>query len=249
MEMVYSQRFSSAEKFLSTIRIFFIAFVVFAAGFTGIALADVKTDIYSKLKCCLCKNSFEACSCPKAKEMKAYIEAFLDMGLSEEDILVKVAKKYSLDNINDKVTRDKITDKIIKEVGENRPEIFIVPRTYDFGKVSKSGKGNNSRLELLVKLQNKGSQPLVINNLKTSCACTTVRLRTADSVSPAFATKGAQEGWSVELAAGETAQLEIVTDLSHPHIKLGSMLRIVEISSNDPVYPQVRIETVAEIVE
>lgn len=218
--------------------------LIFVSGI-NLAFADIKTDIYSKLKCCPCPKEFITCSCPQAGKMKAYIEALLEMGLNEEEILVKVAEEYSLDVIIDEEMRDKIEKKLIERAGDKRPEIFIQPLSYNLGKVSK----NKGELELKVKVQNKGNEVLKITDLKTSCACTTVRLKTENFETPAFGVKEVKSEREANLAPQEEGELIIVTDLNHPHVHLGQMLRIIDIKSNDPVYSLVKVEIEAEIVE
>lgn len=133
---------------INKIGIFLFLFTFFNTA----TFADAKTNIYSKLKCCLCKEKIvENCVCPKAKEMKAYIYSFLDMGLNEEGIFIKVAKKYSLDSIIDKKKKEEIKQKLIEEAGSNRPEIFIRPLSYNLGRVSKA-KGELENLSPYKKL-------------------------------------------------------------------------------------------------
>ncbi|MCF7908076.1 MAG: DUF1573 domain-containing protein [Candidatus Omnitrophica bacterium] len=224
-----------------------IVFVLLVAFFSSTVFAGAKEDIYSKLECCKCGKSFISCTCAHAKEMKAYIDAFLEAGLGEEEIMLKIAKKYSLDSIIDFKTKKVVEKKLIEEAGAKRPEIFIKPLAYDLGKVSKS-KG---KLELAVKVKNKGNTALTINELKTSCGCTTVRLKTKKSESPAFSMnmENLKSSWKADLAPAEEGKLIIVTDLDHPHVKLGHMARSVTIKSNDPVYSTINVEFEVEIVE
>lgn len=229
----------------SKIKLFIVSIVGLAFIFLiPDVFPDSKTDIYSKLKCCPCHApSIASCSCAKAENLKGYIDALLDEGLSQEEILVKVAKKYSLNVIIDKETKEKIEAKLIEEAPQRRPRINIEPQSYNLGTVSKS----EGKIELKVEVQNKGNDALTITDLKTSCACTTVKLKTKAGISPAFGVKGSGSNWKVSLAPGEKAELIVVTDLNHPHIKLGHLLRTVKIISNDPVYPETAISIEAEI--
>ncbi len=223
----------------------FIIFVISFILFANQAFADLKADIYSKLDCCPCNKAFEECECLKGKEMKAYIEAFLDAGLDEEEILIKVARKYSLNVIIDEEAKKEIEKKLIEEAPDKRPEILIQPLSYNAGKVSKS-KG---KWESVIEIYNKGNAAITINDLKTSCGCTTVKLKTKEGFSPAFSSKGAESGWKTDIASGEKAELIIVTHLDHPSTKLGPILRVVKIKSNDPVYSLIELKLEAEIVD
>lgn len=209
------------------------------------AFAGVKEDIYSKLKCCNCGKSFAPCVCAHAKEIKAYIDALLEVGLEKEEIFIKIAKKYSLDNITDKALRKEIEEKLISKAGKNRPQISIDPLSYNLGRVSKS-KG---KLKLNIKVQNTGKDVLKITDLKTTCACTTVQLKINKYTSPSFSTEGAESGWEASIGPEEKGELLIVTDLTHEHVHLGPMVRTVEIRSNDPVRSLIKIEFEAEIVK
>ena len=222
-----------------------VIFTFFFIFFNTITFADVKTDIYSEVKCFCCKKKVIDCVCKHVKEIKSYIEALLDVGLDKNEVLLKVAKKYSLDSIIDKGKRKKIERRLKKEAGDKRPEIFIQPLSYNLGKRSKS-KGE---MVLVVELQNKGNDTLIINNLKTSCECSKVQLKTKDTLSRAFGKKGAKSDWKADIPPKEKAKLIIVTDPNHKNVRLGHMHRTVEIKSNDPVHSLVRVEFEAEIVE
>lgn len=213
--------------------------------FTTITFAGDKTQIYSKLDCSCCSKTIQDCNCPMSKEMKAYVDGLLDAGLNEEETFLKIAKKYSLEIINDKGLRNKIEKKLIQQAGSKRPQIFIKPLSYNLGKVNKS----KENLKLFVRLKNKGNEILTINNLKTSCACTTVKLKTKQGMSPSFSMEDKEVGWKINLAPGEEGKLIITTDLNHPHVKVGHLLRTVQIESNDPVHPVTTIEFEAEIVK
>lgn len=78
-----------------------ICFMFFSQLTFAQSTDGVKSEIYSKLKCCFCKESFDKCACPEAREMKAYIEALLGIGAGKEDIFYKIAKKFSLETIQD----------------------------------------------------------------------------------------------------------------------------------------------------
>ncbi|NQT28030.1 MAG: DUF1573 domain-containing protein [Candidatus Omnitrophica bacterium] len=227
---------------IKAVKIIIILLVVF---FNTIAFAGTKEDVYSKLKCCNCDKQFTPCFCEHAKEMKAYIDAFLEVGLSEEEILIKIARKFGLDTIIDSGSREAVEKKLITEAGENRPQIFIEPLSYNLGEVSKASR----ELRFEVKLKNKGKEELKITNLKPSCPCTTIKLKKNEYLSPAFGTEGAKPGWEVSIKSEEAGELIIITDLNHASIHLGKMLRMVEVRSNDPLRPLIKIEFQAQVVE
>lgn len=215
--------------------------------FAHIALAQnlpgMKEEIYSKFKCCPCNVSFDRCTCQEAKEMKAYIDALLDSGVTKEDIFYKVAKKFSLKVILDERIKSDIKQRLIKEAGQKRSEIVLDTTSFDFGSVSK----RQGKISKIFKLSNKGNAPLIIKNMKTSCPCASVSLSVDKNKSPYFGTSGASEGWQVEIKPGKMGELEFMVDLASPHVKVGKMLREARIISNDPIYPELSIRIAAEV--
>lgn len=203
----------------------------------------LKSEIYSQLKCCSCKLSFDKCSCPEAKEMKAYIDALLESGASREDIFYKVAKKFSLNAILDKQMKVDAEKRLIKEAGEKRPQISFNSTSFDFGRVSKKG----GKISKIFKLSNTGNSPLIIKNIKTSCPCAGVSLRTDKVKSPYFSTEGSPKQWQAEITPSQDAELELIVDLASSHVKTGKLIRDAFLTSNDPVYPEVTVRVEAEV--
>lgn len=203
----------------------------------------VKSEIYSKLKCCSCKESFDKCTCPEAKEMKAYIDALLESGTSKEGIFCKVAKKFSLKTIQGEQLRQNIEEKLIQEAGKNRPQIFPEPASFDFGRVNKK----QGKVSKRFKLFNKGNLPLVIKHIKTSCPCASVSLKINKTKSPYFGTQGSPRDWQSEIKPGKTGELELLIDLGSYHVKTGKLIREASIFSNDPVYPEIAVKVKAEV--
>lgn len=203
----------------------------------------IKSDIYSKLNCCICKVPFDKCVCSEAKEMKAYIDALLESGMPEEEIFYKVAKKYSLNIILDEQIKSKIEERLIKEAGERYPRIVLEPVSFDFGRVSKK----QGRISKIFKLSNTGNSDLILKNIKTYCPCALISLTVDRKKSPYFGTKGAPKGWRGKIKPGQSGELEVVLDLASPHVKSGKVIRDAAIISNDPVYPEVTIRIEADV--
>lgn len=224
--------------FSSIVCLFFVLQAVFAQN-TDI----VRSEIYSKLKCCPCQVSFDKCTCSEAKEMKAYIDALIESGLPKEEVFYKVAKKYSLNAVLDGQIKASIEQRLIKEAGQKRPKIILEPASFDLGRVNKKqGKVNK-----VFKLSNKGNSPLIIKSLKTSCPCASVSLKVNKAKSPYFGTEGSPRDWRIEIKPLKTAELELMVDLASPHINPGKLIRDATIVSNDPVYPEVTVRVEAEV--
>jgi len=205
--------------------------------------AILKNEIYSKLQCCNCQISFDECSCPEAKEIKAYIDALLESGANKEDIFYKVAKRFSLKTIQDEQLRHNVKEQLIRAAGKNRPQIFLEPTSFDFERVNKK----QGKISQMFKLSNKGNSPLVIKNIKTSCPCAGVSLRTDKVKSPYFSTEGSPKDWLVEIAPSQNAEIELMVDLASGHVKTGKLVREAIITSNDPVYPEVTVQIEAQV--
>lgn len=206
-----------------------------AVFFTGVSLAQsptgLKAEIYSKLKCCPCKESFAQCVCAEAKEMKAYIDALMEAGVRKDDIFYKIAKKYSLKVIIDESLKSNLEQRLIKDAGNKRPQLLLETAVFDFGTVSRK----LGTLRKVFKIENKGSADLVINNLRTSCSCVSVSLIVGKNQSPYFSNQGSGVLSQLAIPPETSASLEIAFDLYHPSIKPGKVIREILFGSNDPV--------------
>ncbi len=214
--------------------------------FSGIAFTQnidtPKSEIYSKLKCCSCKISFDKCGCPEAVQMKAYIEGLLESGISIEEVFYKIAKKYTLDTILDEKIKKNVEARFIKEAGESHPQIMLDP-FFDFGTVSKK-EGKKSKV---FKISNQGNASLIIRQIKTSCPCASVSLRVDRNKSPYFSTEGSPKDWQAEIKPKTAAELDFMIDLGSLYVKPGKLIRGAEITSNDPVYPELTVRIEAEV--
>ncbi len=224
--------------FISFLCLLFILPVVFAQNTDAL-----KSDIYSKLKCCSCQVSFDKCTCPEAKEMKAYIDALLENGVTREDIFYKVAKKFSLNTIMDPQIKQEAERRLIKEAGEKRPQITLDSTSFDFGKKSKK----DGKISQIFKFSNKGNSSLVITNIKTSCPCATVSLKVNKKKTPYFGTEGSPKDWRIEVKPGENGEIELMIDLASQYVKPGKLIREASIFSSDPVYPELKVKVEAEV--
>lgn len=228
---------------LKGINIFILSFLFIF--FVSYAFSDVKTDIYSKLKCCPCKVSFDKCACGEAKEIKSYVDALLESGIPEKEIFYRVAKKFSLNVILDQQIKADVEKRLISEAGQNRPQIILESSYFNFGKVSKR-QGSKATI---FKLYNKGSASLVITNIRVSCSCVTTSLKIGINKSPYFGIAGASPGWQAVIEPGGSGELEVVLDLAHPSMAIGKEIRDIFVASNDPVYPQVSLRVEAEVTD
>jgi Protein of unknown function (DUF1573) len=124
------------------------------------------------------------------------------------------------------------------------PKIAINPTEYDFGEVSVRGPVVSTTMSL----KNEGGSDLVINNMDTSCPCTSVTLTKGGIEGPAFlmSSHGLNPvGWSETLKPGESAILNVYYNAAtHPDSR-GSTTMVVWVYSNDPNAPEkmIKIDT------
>lgn len=211
-------------------------------------ISALQHEIYTKLADLNCRTMpLDKCFCPAAREMKGYIEALIETGLSQEEIFYKVAKKFSINTILDEKIKANIEKRLAQEFGQKRPQISLEFTSFDFGKVSmKQGS-----IKKIIKLYNKGIEDLIITKIKAACSCTTVALTVGKNKSPYFTNKGSEPGWQMVIGPNKSGEVEFVLDLT-TLAKTGipsKVKRDIFIASNDPIFPEVKISGMAEIVE
>lgn len=227
--------------FLWIVFLIFIPQIIFAKD-----TDDLKSEIYPKLRDKRCTEmTLDKCDCPDAREMKAYIEALIDTGVSKDEIFYKVAKKFSLNTIVDEKIKQNVEKRLIAEAGEKRPQIVLEPATFNFGKVSKK----QGKISKNFKVYNKGNQDLAITNIRVSCNCTTVSLKVGRNKSPEFAIAGSPAGWREIIPPGKSGELAVALDLAHASMTIGKHARDIFIASNDPLYPQITLKVEIEVRE
>ena len=232
--------FNKNKLILASVLILFC----FSSSFAGDS-DSLKQEIYSKLKCCPCQESFEKCVCPEAREMKTYIDALLEAGVAKNDIFYRVAKKFSPKVILDEQIKSEVEQRLIKETGGKRSQIIFEPSFSDFGKVSKK----QAKASKIFKLYNKGNADLIINNVRASCGCVSASLRVGKNKSPYLGVAGANPGWQVVIEPGKFGELEVVLDLNHSSMGKGKQIRDVFVSNNDPLNPEASLKVEIEVIE
>ena len=208
--------------------------------------STIKSKIYSNFRDRRCTTmTLDKCNCPEAREMKAYIDALIETGVNKEEIFYKVAKKFSLNTILDKQIKAKVEERLIKEAGGKIPQIVLEPASFNLGQVSKK----QGKIVKVFKLYNKGTEKLIVTNIKVSCSCVTASLAVGNNKSPYFGTQGAPSGWQAALDPAKSGELEVVVDLSHSAITAGKLFREITITTNDIMNPEVTIKIEGEVKE
>jgi hypothetical protein len=112
------------------------------------------------------------------------------------------------------------------------PQIVVLPELYDFGDVSITG----GIVTTVMTVKNEGNSDLVINDMESSCGCTTASITKNGIEGPTFSMKmhGTNPvGWSETLKPGENAFLNInYNPMVHP--LRGPVTREIILYSNDP---------------
>ncbi len=111
--------------------------------------------------------------------------------------------------------------------------IKIDPTVYDFRDVSVKG----GVVKTVMTVKNEGGSDLVINDMESSCACTTATITKDGVEGPVFGMRSHGDnpvGWSETLKPGESAQLNIYYNPTvHPDLR-GPVTRAISLYSNDP---------------
>lgn len=231
---------------ISSISLFFVSLIFISQVVFAQNMDAQKSDIYSKLRDRRCTEmSLDKCDCPEAKEMKGYIDALLEVGLTKDDIFYKVAKKFSPKVILDQQTREVVEQRLISETGGKRSQIIFEPISLDFGKVSKK----ENKVSKIFKVYNKGNADLVITNVRVSCGCTSAFLKIGKNKSPDFGVIGAGAGWQGVIKPGKYGELEVTLDLNHPSMGIGKQIRNVFVSNDDPLNPEAILKVEIEVTE
>lgn len=128
------------------------------------------------------------------------------------------------------------------------PVIEISPNSYSFGAVSQS-KGT---VNTMMTITNTGKKELVIDNMDSSCGCTSVAIVYNGVEGPKFsmASHGTNpRNWKQIIPPGKTAQLKVYYDPNVHRTMRGAVTRYITISSNDPRHPEKQVTIHANQVD
>ncbi|MBU0613507.1 DUF1573 domain-containing protein [Patescibacteria group bacterium] len=169
--------------------------------------------------------------CGIAGDMIKYIDSQISNDLSEEEVILATVKKYGLKSLASEETKEKVKKNLAQNAPSDSPKIDISLLDYDFGEVSQiSGVVSYS-----FPIRNTGESDLVINNLLSSCGCTSAALVMNGEEEPRFSMHNNPENWSATIEPGETVDLKIYYDPNVHKDFRGSATREVTVFSNDPV--------------
>lgn len=132
--------------------------------------------------------------------------------------------------------------------GENdtgTPKIEVSPKEYDAGTVSMA----EGLIKHTYEIKNTGEGDLKIEDIRTSCMCTTAILKVGDKESPEFGMHTSSLFWSQKITPGETGFLEVTFDPAfHGPQGTGPAVRVVYLSTDDPQNEKTEVKLFANIV-
>ncbi len=176
--------------------------------------------------------------CGLAKERIDYISTLNDAGISNEEIVLTTAKKFGINSLINESMKDAVKKEFARRAPKDRPEISLEPASFDLGDVSIS----RGTVSTTIIVRNKGKTELVIDNIETSCMCTTAVLIINGALSPVFGMNmndgNHPTGWKGVIPAGENASLQVSYDPTMHSDLRGPLTRTITLYSNDPVDPQ-----------
>lgn len=215
---------------------------------TELSLEPAKTpkEYYDMFQCSCCGRSIDAGCCGSAKQRKAYADELMFEGLGENELVYKMIKKFGFDVLKDQSKEQEIREYIKSIAPENPPKIEIEPSKYDFGIISQA----DGVFSTIFTITNTGGSDLIIENMDTSCGCTSAAIVYNGIEGPRFSMSmhgDNPKNWEQVIPPGDSAQLKVYYDsMAHgiqdkPEMNI---IRDVTIISNDPVdfQKKVRIE-------
>ena len=120
----------------------------------------------------------------------------------------------------------------------------ITETSFDWGTIGI----NNGKVQKTFAIKNSGSSPLKLNNVVTSCMCTTAQVVINGQSSPAFGMH-AKSGWGAEVLPGQSADLVVVFDPAfHGPSGVGVITRIITVDTNDSKNSQLSFNLTANVV-
>ncbi len=132
-----------------------------------------------------------------------------------------------------------------QSTNQGTPKIEINPQEYDAGTVSMTA----GKVQYTYEIKNKGEGDLKISRIWTSCMCTTARLKVGDKTSPEFGMQSSPVFWSQKIAPEQTGYLEVTFDPAfHGPQGVGSNIRVVYISSNDPKNKETEVKLITNVI-
>ncbi len=200
-------------------------------------------EYYGMFQCSCCGQSIAADCCGMAKQRMAYVNELLLEEVEGDELVYMMVKKFGFDILMDQSKEQEVLDYIKSKAPDNPAKIEIENPSYDFGTVSQA----EGVVSTTFTIKNTGGSELIIDNMDTSCMCTSASLVYNGVEGPKFGMSmhgDNPKDYSLAIPPGDSAQLKVYFDpMAHgkqdkPKI---SVTRTVTIISNDPVNFQKKV--------
>lgn len=206
-------------------------------------------EIYPEFICGCCGKLLDPDNvcCGDMKQKIDYIDILVEVGLSKDEIIMKVAKKFGLNSLAKDEMTSIIKNKLLEAAPDYAPQIVFEQERINLGTVSQA----QGITTITFNFKNNGSGDLIIDKLTTSCGCTVAAIVYQGQEGPSFTMPGHGQDnpkdWTIVIAAGDMAQVKVYYDPNahgpQPEDRQ-FITRTISIFSNDPVEfaKQLRIE-------
>jgi len=194
------------------------------------------SDYYGMFQCSCCGKPVDTNCCGMAKQRKQYVDELLFDGAQGNELAYEMVKKFGFDVLMDQSMEQEIRDYIKSQAPENPAQIEIEPSSYDFGTINQA----DGKISTEFTIKNTGESDLVIENIDTSCMCTSASIIYNGVESPIFSMSmhgNNPKDFELSILPGETAVLKVYYDpMAHGIQKKDSttIVRTVTLISNDP---------------
>ncbi len=206
------------------------------APVTGLATVKSSAEYYGMFLCSCCNEPISQNCCGMAKERMEYVDQLLANGLSENEILYEMVKKYGENVLADSSRIQEVKAYIKSKAPENPPKIELETERLTLGTVSQRDGIKTAE----VGIRNAGESDLVIDSMETSCMCTSASIEYEGKEGPKFGMSMHGENptdYRLLIPPGASAKLKIYYD-PNAHGKQETpeerITREITISSNDP---------------
>ncbi len=204
--------------------------------------------LYEEFQCPCCDDNIGGCTCGLAKDRRDLIRNMATVGTSRREVYQFMYLYDGPDAFFDQEQAALAKTWLEEKVSDDRPILSIDPLELDLGTVSMA----DGMVSMQFQVKNAGLADLTITNLGTSCMCTTVALKTSDGLGPTFGAHIDENpvDWTKTLAPDEEALLVVTFDPNaHGPDAVGEIRRVITVTSDDPLQPEMEIEIVVNVVK
>ena len=128
---------------------------------------------------------------------------------------------------------------------DSQVELAVLNDTHDWGEIDIDG----GIVSKSFTIENKGSSPLKLHNVVTSCMCTTAQLKTDGETSKKFVMHS-KSGDVFEVSPGKIADLIVEFDPAfHGPSGVGAISRTITLETNDENNPTLSFRLTADVVK